>query len=110
MPGDDYDLAPEMSQAPAAKPRGTTAGTSAGGYARDGLVIVKDGAVLPDRCIKCNAPAADGRVTRRLSYDAPANKQAAASFLPIVGVFFKLSWLFTKVKQGRQRVTVSFCL
>jgi hypothetical protein len=115
MSDDDYELAPEAEPASPPPHRTQTVGnlaaaTSAGGYARGRMLIVKDGAVLPDRCIKCNAPAASGRVTKTLSYDYPANRSAAGSFLPYIGVIFTVIWLVSKLSQPRYHITVSYCM
>lgn len=39
---------------------------------RDGnLLVIRKGAVLPDRCVKCNAPAEGGRLKVKLQCDGP---------------------------------------
>jgi hypothetical protein len=113
MAYDEYDLAEEppvqtRSAAPQQKPKIVT--VQSGGFVRGNYVVVRDGAKLPDRCIKCNAPAGDGRVTKRLSWDEPQNGLATGGLLPIVGVFFKIAWLFRKISQGRYYTTVSYCV
>ena len=126
MSSDEYDLAPEPTAAqprsssrPASSrgstnPHGTASpnivAVNAGGYVRGNLLIVRDGATLPDRCVKCNAPAADGRMTKSFLYDEPDNSNAAMGLLPVVGIFFKFAWLFGKIQRGVQRVTLTFCL
>jgi hypothetical protein len=43
------------------------------GYWRDGKqLVVRKGTELPDRCVKCNAPAEGYRLRRNLSWHAPA--------------------------------------
>src|SRR5688500_17862717 len=120
MSDDQYDLAPDPVAPPqrpsrgSVNPRGTEApkivAVNAGGYVRGKLLIVRDGATLPDRCVKCNAPAVDGRMTKSFLYDEPDNANAAMGLLPIVGIFFKFAWLFGKIQRGVQRVTITFCL
>jgi hypothetical protein len=113
MAYDEYDLAEEppvqtRSAPPQQKPKIVT--VQSGGFVRGNYVVVRDGAKLPDRCIKCNAPAEDGRVTKRLSWDEPQNGLATGGLLPFVGVFFKFAWLVKKISQGRYQTTVSYCL
>jgi F0F1-type ATP synthase assembly protein I len=44
-----------------------------GGVWREGkLLVMHKGAVLPDRCVKCNQPAGGGRLKRSLSWHHPA--------------------------------------
>src|SRR5688500_7091496 len=117
---DEYDLAPETAAPPkrqtrtAAAPQAgrapTTAASSAGGFARGPLVVVKDGARLPDRCVKCNGPAAEGRITKRFTYDEPDQKNAVLALMPVIGVFYKFIWLIGKLSRGVDRITVSYCV
>src|SRR6266446_5069294 len=37
-----------------------------------GLLVIRKGAVLPDRCVKCNAPAEGYRLKRNLAWHQPA--------------------------------------
>ncbi|HTL28338.1 MAG TPA: hypothetical protein VL282_03930 [Tepidisphaeraceae bacterium] len=115
MAHDEYDLADESpAQAvrsaapPQQKPKIVT--VQSGGFVRGNLVVVRDGAQLPDRCIKCNASAAEGRVTKRLGWDEPQNGLAAGGLMPYIGVFFKIAWLVKKISQGRYYTTVSYCV
>src|SRR6476620_7502883 len=103
---DDYDIAPEP--APAAPSRGGVRGTvrtgqrapaatataaaparpaATGGYVSGGLLVVKDGATLPERCIKCNAPAPGGRVKKRIAYNEDESGPGGARFIPFIGRF-----------------------
>jgi hypothetical protein len=118
---DEYDLAPEPAAPPKRQTRAaaatqqagrapTTAASSAGGFARGPLVVVKDGARLPDRCVKCNGPAADGRITKRFTYDEPDQKNAVLALMPVIGVFYKFVWLIGKLSRGVDRITVSYCV
>jgi hypothetical protein len=48
-------------------------GGRSGGVWRDGkLLVATKGAVLPDRCVKCNAPARGIKITRKLYWHPPA--------------------------------------
>src|SRR3954468_23626244 len=38
----------------------------------NGLLVLRKNAVLPDRCVKCNAPAEGFRLRRNLSWHQPA--------------------------------------
>jgi hypothetical protein len=111
----DLDLAPDPAEsAPATTKRPPTiakpaATQSAGGYARGPFLVIQDGATLPDRCIKCNAPAESGRMTKRLAYNLDNSGPGAARFIPVVGRFVRLAWVIKQIAT-RQRVTVSFCV
>src|SRR4051794_13870335 len=72
--------APAMKSPAPAAPTARASGTAApaalreqvnavvtGCYATGDLLVVKDGAVLPERCIKCNTPTTQ-RITKRLGY------------------------------------------
>jgi hypothetical protein len=117
MSGDEYDLAPEPGAASAAHapdsrraPGGrTTVTDTRGGFVRDGMLVVRDGAVLPDRCIKCNASAADGRRSTRWAYNHSDDGPSAARLIPIIGVFFRIAWLVGRM-QSRQYLTISYCV
>ena len=88
-----------MSQAP----------QSSGAFVRGGRLVVSDGMALPDRCIKCNAPVAEGRVTRKFAYNPDDTGPGALRHIPFVG---HIAWLVWAVGQMRTRqyVTVSFCV
>lgn len=97
---DEYDLAPDS--APAAPPR-------AGMYApppppreetppffhvvrTDGrLLVVPRGTPLPDRCVRCNAPAT-ASVRLSLAYAPPEHGLHMAGLIPGVGPLFHLIW------------------
>jgi hypothetical protein len=126
---DEYDLAPDPSTVkkappyrpgqtsttvaaagarPAAKPA-TIASAATGAFVRGNRLVVKDGASLPDRCIKCNAPAADRRRTKRFAYNEDTTGPGAARMIPIVGRLLWIIWLIQQMA-SRQYVTVSFCV
>jgi hypothetical protein len=110
----DLDLAPDPSESATAAKRTPTVvqpamKQSAGGYARGPFLVVQDGATLPDRCIKCNAPAEGGRVTKRLAYNLDNSGPGSARFIPFVGRFVRLAWVI-KQMATRQHLTVSFCV
>jgi hypothetical protein len=113
MAYDEYDLAddpPVQTTRRAAVEKPKIIAVQAGGFVRGNLIVVRDGAKLPGRCIKCNAPAEEGRVSKRLGYDEPANGLATGGLLPYIGIFFKIAWLVTKIRQGRYYTTVSYCV
>jgi hypothetical protein len=70
---------------------------------RDGkMLMVRKGAMLPDRCLKCNAPARGYRFSRSLSWHSPAWILVfLISPLLYVLVYFIVRW--------RGRVTVGLC-
>jgi hypothetical protein len=117
----ELDLAPDPSDIPIATTRRPAGGTttvapvapttpvSAGGFARNGLLVIQDGATLPDRCIKCNAPAEGGRLKKRLAYNLDNSGPGAARLIPFVGRFVRLAWVIRQI-MTRQHVTVSFCV
>ena len=120
---DEYDLAPEPAAPPKRQTRTaaaaaatqagrapTTASSMTGAFARGNLIVVKSGAVLPDRCVKCNAPALDGKRTKHFAYDEPDNKNAVLALMPVIGVFFKFVWLIGKLSRGVERITVTYCV
>src|SRR5213596_1140124 len=82
---------------------------SSGAFVRGGHVVVSDGMALPDRCIKCNAPAAAGRVTRRFAYNLDDTGPGALRHIPFVGHIVWLAWAVGQMRT-RQYVTVSFCV
>jgi hypothetical protein len=87
----------------------TTSAQSTGAYVRGGVLVVRDGASLPDRCIRCNAPAADGRVTKRFAYNEDESGPGMGTFVPIVGRLFWITWLFNRLNT-REYLTVSYCI
>jgi hypothetical protein len=82
--------------------------TPRGAFARGRRLVARDGAILPDRCIKCNAPAADGRATRRYSYNI-TDGPPTARFIPVIGRFVRLIWEIQQMLT-RQHIAVSLCL
>jgi hypothetical protein len=55
---------------PYATPAGV--GTSSDVWREDGVLIVRKGATLPARCVKCNTPVTDDPVKRTFSWHHPA--------------------------------------
>src|SRR2546423_11109886 len=101
---DDYALAPAASPPPAPKTRvpaaaattagaGRTSAASAGAFVRGNRLVVQDGATLPDRCIKCNAPAPAGRVTKRWAYNLDNEGPGAARLIPFVRLVVWIAWI-----------------
>jgi len=124
MPRDDYDLAPEPAAAPkkqttvsrsvaaageAAQAAPPVTAASAGAFVRGPHLVVKDGASLPDRCIQCNAPAPDGRVTKRFAYNLDNERPGAVRLIPFVRIVVWIVWLIGRMS-SRQYVTVSYCV
>jgi hypothetical protein len=114
MSGDEYDLAPDPARASGRSAQHTSTATTTvkdatGGFVRDGMLVVRDGAVLPDRCIRCNAPAASGRRSKRWAYNVSDEGQPLGRLIPIIGVFFRIAWLVGRFNT-RQHLTVSFCV
>jgi hypothetical protein len=116
-PSADQPMDPQPMAEPATVvTQGPTAETDApdgevkphGAFARGRRLVARDGAVLPDRCIKCNAPAADGRATRRYSYNI-TDGPPSARFIPFIGRFVRLIWEIQQMLT-RQRISVSLCL
>ena len=130
---DDYDLAPQApppipqrkpaTRAPGAAVGGVGgAGTSAGGrgatsaaaatdyYTVGGVIVVKDSAVLPPRCIKCNAPATGTPMKKRFAYNEDDSGMSAARLIPIIGPIVAMAWLFKRLSTRQYvRVTYSVC-
>jgi len=73
MNDDNPYAAPEFSVRPAGKFADPAFGSfDAEGCWQDGnLLVLSKGAQLPDRCIKCNLPANDFRLERKLSWHPP---------------------------------------
>jgi len=70
---------------------------------RDGkMLVVRKGAELPDRCLKCAAPARGYRFSRSLSWHKPV---WALTFL-ISPILYALVYFFVR---WRARVTVGLC-
>ena len=55
------------------------------------LLVVPRGSPLPDRCVRCNAPAA-ASVRLSLAYAPPERGLHAAGLIPGVGPLFHLAW------------------
>ncbi len=118
---DDYDLAPDPQRAtqqrrtgtvaPAAMKNDTTAQPpkAAGGYVRGGRLVVRDGASLPDRCIRCNAPAPEGRITKRFAYNQDESGPGIGTMVPLFGRILWMMWLLRRMKD-REYLTVSYCV
>jgi hypothetical protein len=69
---------------------------------RDGsFLVVRAGATLPDRCVKCNAPA-NGHTTE-CHFNVPKEKDVAGQLLPLVGPVDGLYRGLT-ARQGSARV------
>jgi hypothetical protein len=121
---DDYNLAPESESAPAMpSQRARTATTTAavrpagqvpaaagsGAFVRGNRIVARDGAVLPDRCVKCNAPAAGGRRTKRFPFNEDTSGPGAGRLIPVVGRILWVFWLIGQMN-SRQRISVSYCV
>lgn len=79
------------------------------GFVQNGRLAVQEGAQLPDRCIKCNCDAAEGRMTKRLAYNLSNVGPGAARFIPFIGRFVRLAWMINQAAT-RQHLTISFCV
>jgi hypothetical protein len=100
--------APVVSYATPAAVGTAQAGVSAGAFVRGNRLVVKDGASLPDRCVKCNAPAGEGRVNKKLAYNLD-NTRPAARLIPFVGRIILAIWAIQQMLT-RQHVRVSYCV
>ncbi|HEY7086676.1 MAG TPA: hypothetical protein VH518_01225, partial [Tepidisphaeraceae bacterium] len=117
----EYDLSPDPAPQPkrrvqqatvqpqTASAQGAPKTAGSGAFVRGNLLVVKDGAMLPDRCIKCNAPAADGRTTRKFAYNENTEGPGAARMIPFVGRIVRIIWVINQMRT-RQYLTVSYCL
>jgi hypothetical protein len=103
-------VAPAAAAAPAtARPGARAPAASSGAFVRGNRIVVKDGAVLPDRCIKCNAPAAEGRRKKRFAFNEDTSGPGLKTAIPLIGPLFRVFWLIGQIS-SRQHVTVSFCV
>jgi len=68
-----------------------------------GLLVIRKGAVLPDRCVKCNAPAEGYRLKRNLSWHQPA------IYLTILaGILIYV--IIAIIVQQKARVDIGLCV
>lgn len=72
------------------------------------LLVVKDGATLPDRCICCDTPTTN-RVVKRFSWNEDDGGPGAARLIPFVGRLMWLIWLIQRMS-NREYVTIQYCI
>ena len=100
----------KVTAAPASmRTAATTSAQSTGAFVRGGVLVVRDGASLPDHCIRCNAPAADGRVVRKFAFNEDESGPGLGTWIPGIGRMFWVMWLFNRLNT-REYLTVSYCV
>ena len=131
---DDYDLAP---QAPPAIPQrrpatrasgagvaagaaggaggatgagGTSAASAVGCYTVGDVIVARDGAVFPSRCIRCNAPGHGNPLRKRFAYNEDESGMSAARLIPIIGPIVAAMWVLKRLSSRLYiNVTYSLC-
>jgi len=92
-----------MSANPYSPPKAVLVEHAAGGYWRDGkLVVMPPGGTLPPRCVKCNAPALQPMKPRKVYWHHPA-------WYLLVFVYMIIYIIVALIVRRRAEVTYGVC-